>query len=82
MAVTIRYMPVADRVLMWSAAIVQNPNPPVVVGYVSVTDEGCWSARARGTTADKTTFGFARRRDAAAYLLVAGGFCQQRAAAA
>jgi hypothetical protein len=81
-AITVRYMPVTGRLLMWSAAILQDPRPPIVVGYVSVADDGRWSARARGTTIDRTTYGFARRRDAATYLLVAGGFCRQRAAAA
>jgi hypothetical protein len=73
----VRYRPVPDRLAMWSVWLISDV--AWLVGFVREAD-GRWVARRRGDTQDRVVRGFPRRRDAAAFLLIAGGFCQRNRA--
>ncbi len=76
----IEYRPVPGRVMPHYSVWVDMPapNPPMLVGYVSLGGD-TWTARSEG---GHLMSGWRLRTDAAAWLLIAGGFAQQRQVAA
>jgi hypothetical protein len=70
----VRYRPVPDRVAVWSVWLMGEPTV-WLAGFVTQTGDH-WLARKRGQAQANAARGFLRRRDAAAFLLVASGFCR------
>lgn len=79
--ISIEYRPVPDRVMPYYSVWVTMPAPcpPMLIGFVSLGGK-TWTAKLRSD--DKPTDGWLRRSDAAAWLLIAGKFAQQRQVAA
>jgi hypothetical protein len=73
----IEYRPVPGRVMPFYSVWVSTPKPqpPMLVGFVSLGGEN-WTARLR-SDCGQSMGGWPRRTDAAAWLLIAGGFAQR-----
>jgi hypothetical protein len=69
------YRPVPDRLEMWSVWLMGEA--AWLASFMREADDH-WAARRRGDAQEKVVRGLSRRRDAAAFLLIAGGFCRNR----
>ena len=71
----VRYHPVPNRIAEWSVWLATQP--AWLVGFVR-EGGGRWQARRQGHPQMKAMRGFLRRKDAAAFLLIAEGFAKRR----